>query len=113
GDRVTFWAHLFYQRERSGMKSARIQYEVNCSERQIRERRYLDYDRYRNLIASGDNSHIDSFREVAPDTSGSRLVDFACMAALQRRENFWSIAQDVDVFDVGEFYSDPRAIVQE
>jgi len=111
GDLVIFWTHIFYRELTDGMKSARIQFEVNCATFEQRERRYLDYDANRNMIETGDNTDANGWREMAPDTAGAAYVRFACATPEQRHAQFNSIASNVDLFEVAEFYLDPRPIV--
>ncbi len=111
GDLVIFWTHIFYRDLTDGMKSARIQFEVNCTNFAQRERRYLDYDANRNMIDTGDNTDPNGWREVAPDTAGAAYARFACPTPEQRRAAFNGIASNVDLFEVAEFYLDPRPII--
>lgn len=110
GDLVLFWTHVFYRELTEGMKSARIQFEVNCATFSQRERRYLDYDEARNVIATGDNSDL-GWRAMAPDTAGAEYVRFACATPEERRARFNSVSSDADLFEVAEFFLDPRPIV--
>ncbi len=112
GDIVSFWSHLFWKQPTDEMKSARIQYEVNCGTSSMRERRYLDYNAQGDVIKSGDNTGADAWAEVAPETSGSAYVAFACANPEERRARFLSVASTVDIFKLADFYLDPSPIVE-
>jgi len=112
GDTVLYWTHIFYREAIGAMKSARIQFEVNCATFSQRERRYLDYDANRNVIESGDNTDPEGWREMAPDTSGALYIRFACAAPEHRRASFLRIGDGADIFEVAEFFLDPRPIVE-
>jgi hypothetical protein len=112
GDIVLFWSHLFYREPIDGMKSARVQYEVDCATLSMRERRYLDFDADHQVIDSGDNSGSDPWREVAPGTSGAAYLEFACATPAQRQARFLSVDAAVDLFAVADFFLDPSPIVE-
>lgn len=109
GDIVTFWTHIFYRDLIGEMKSARIQFEVNCRTHSTRERRFIDFNSARQTIETGDNGH-NGWREVAPDTAGSLNVEFACAQPEQRLRRFVRVDRNADVFAIGEFFSDPREL---
>lgn len=112
GSTLTFWSHLFYKVPVGKMKSARIQYEVDCARFSLRERRYLDFDASRQVIDSGDNTAVDGWKEVAPQTSGAAYVAFGCATPAQRKASHLSLDEKADMFDVADFFLDPSPIVE-
>lgn len=112
GTTITFWSHLFYKAPVEKMKSARIQYEVDCARFSIRERRYLDFDETRQVIDTGDNTSGDGWKEVAPQTSGAAYVSFACATPAERKSKHLSVDEKADIFDVADFFLDPSPIVE-
>lgn len=112
GSTLTFWSHLFYKIPMENMKSARIQYEVDCTRFSIRERRYLDFDAARQVIASGDNTATDGWKEVAPQTSGAAYIAFACATPAERKARHLRLDEKADMFDVADFFLDPSPIVK-
>ena len=105
GDRVRLWTHRFYREPIEGMKSARIEFEIDCPRALWRERRFTDYDIRRQVIATGDNTHEQGWFEAVPDTVGAAIVIFACATPEERGARFRRLDPGADPWDVGEFYS--------
>lgn len=111
--RTYFWVHMFYAYPKDGLKSALIQYSVHCSERNITEHLYIDFDANREEIGRGDNTGYDNITPVRSGTTTEFLVNFACSSDVNRTTKFMSISTDASVWEVGEFFSDPRPLIKQ
>lgn len=109
--RVYFWSHLFYSYPQDGLKSALIEYSVHCSERNIAEHRYIDFDANGDEIERGNNEGVDK-KVPRPGTTGISYIKFACSSDVNREKVFLLLDAGVDRWTIGNFFSDPRPLVK-
>jgi len=114
GTEVEVWTHLFYAKPQGRLKSYLLQVGINCVTRQMRERRFIDFDASYEVIESGDNTGTESgeFSSVAPTTIGDLVVTFACETSAYRQKNFLSVDSAVDYRQVAEFFLERGELVK-
>lgn len=108
----TIWTHTFYGKPDGDMHSAKIRYEIRCSDRRIKERDYVDYDASRQPIDLNDNTNINALSPTVNGSTGGKIVDFVCSSDKIRAANFSRIDDAEDYWSIGEFFSDPRPLVE-
>lgn len=111
---VLVWTHLFFNKAEGRLKSYLLQYEIDCINRSVAERRFIDFDASYAKLESGDNSKEESgrFRSVAPETIGDLTVSFACGTDQYRKDNFLKVDPSLDYRKVAEFYLERGELVE-
>ncbi|HEY0598825.1 hypothetical protein [Brevundimonas sp.] len=102
GAAVSYHTHFFYKVSVNGVRSAQIEYYVNCEEQTIREARYVDYDDRREPIYSGDNYDVNSAYKPRAGTIGDELIMFSCASEDERLQKYPRIDMGADKWALGE-----------
>jgi len=105
------WLYKYFPEVMEGMKSAKLQWYVDCKERTWRQLEFIDYDISYMILGSGD---LDE--ENKPVISGNIseiMFQFVCNTPSYRKSNFLEVGAGVDYRGVAEFFNDPREIVAE
>lgn len=100
---VSYNAHFFYKIPVNGVSSAQIEYYINCTDRTLREARYVDFNDLREPIHSGDNYELNSFYQPAAGTIGDELLIFSCANESERQQRYDRVGIEVDKWSLGEY----------
>lgn len=105
------WFHKYFPEVIEGMKSAKLQWYVDCGERTWRQLEFIDYDVSYMILGSGDLDEED--KPVISGNISETMFQFVCNTPSYRKSNFLEIGADVDYRGVAEFFNDSREIVAE
>ena len=107
----TVWFHKYYPDvEKSGMKSAKLQWVVDCKKRTWRQLKYIDYDVSYNVLDSGELDQ--DTRPVQAGNTSEQMFEFACNSAEYRKRHYTGLGPELDYRVTAEFFNDPRELTR-
>ncbi len=102
GGAFSYNTHFFYREPVDEIRSAQIEYYIDCSERSLREARYVDFNSQREPIGVGDSYDGSVAYRPAAGTIGSELVAFSCASEGDRMKRYHKIDSGINLWSLGE-----------
>jgi len=107
----TVWFHKYFPTTSAdGMKSAKLQWRIDCEKKTWRQLGFIDYDASYNVI--DEDAIMEETKPVKVGFVSAELYAFACNTAEYRKANFLEIGSGVDYRQTAEFFNDPRQITE-